>query len=801
MFQSICLEMSLKPFFKTDEESIRTVCEQVFDDWKPLIEDAEIISVMFWTADGSEILDYKGNLDEKLEWAYFIGGANYTGWWDKEGDPNRRNLHATRFLYTDEVPEVSYRVLQRIIRIMKEVGTRRYPEKQIRMGATFDPGPEFAKSEFKYKRHPEICLGADMGTATMICAYAKLKGDDVSYAGFPDGIPDGLPFGTFLGRQAQHFLTDIGFDFLWLSNGLGFGRETWSANGAIFDGERFDGENLAYIQKEVYDFWTLFRAECPDFEIQTRGTNLSMGIDLASDGVPLAKIYDGGFGLLPPPNSPWAALNGDFGLELMGYLSRISRVPEGKYLFRFYLHDPWWQNSPWYDRYNSQPHDIYLPMACARIDETGKVCPPTHLNILTIDNSCGEMPKNCFAEAIPHLLKAQKHMPDVISPVVWVYPFLEYSKAEDAQALSEMYFGDWFIRGAINQGIPISSVVTTDNFVGHDTKLYQSSVLVSPVPCAGSDYEKKILAYIKAGGRVIFYGNVKNASAEYLDFFRLCVGAEIEGELPFTMGEKSGIIRHTALLCGGGIEAEALPGATVLATAGEKVYMAQNRNAIWIRGTLSSDYQGGLVPHNPEQYVIGETCVLYALDCLGYSIRFDKWSETSKVPVVMLHRSDNAFYVSAYSRDTTVRTAMKFPWGAPILDANETIIQNGYAQYQFPKAMQAECRVFVEQAEDGVVSCRERCPVSCDYRRRIGVNGLQDATVRIFPERYAVGTATVCYSAYEFGEPENGYDLHPVSGEWKEGSEGGYFEAKHVSGNIVISMPVKRNYREIPFED
>jgi len=175
--------------------------------------------------------------------------------------------------------------------------------------------------------------------------------------------------------------------------------------------------------------------------------------------------------------------------------------------------------------------------------------------------------------------------------------------------------------------------------------------------------------------------------------------------------------------------------------------------------------------------------------------------ETSKVPVVMLHRSDNAFYVSTYSCDTTVRTAMKFPWGAPILDANETIIQNGYAQYQFPKAMQAECRVFVEQAEDGVVSCRERCPVSCDYRRRIGVNGLQDATVRIFPERYAVGTATVCYSAYEFGELENGYDLHPVSGEWKEGSEGGYFEAKHVSGNIVISMPVKRNYREIPFED
>ena len=35
-------------------------------------------------------------------------------------------------------------------------------------------------------------------------------------------IPEGMSLGTFLGGQSQHFLTDLGFDYLWLSNGFGF---------------------------------------------------------------------------------------------------------------------------------------------------------------------------------------------------------------------------------------------------------------------------------------------------------------------------------------------------------------------------------------------------------------------------------------------------------------------------------------------------------------------------------------------------------------------------------------------------
>lgn len=137
----------------------------------------------------------------------------------------------------------------------------------------------------------------------------------------------------------------MGFDYLWLSNGFGFGMETWSTTGAVFDGKDFDVTRFDDAKEKILEFWRMFRAECPDFRIETRGTNLSAGIDLATDGVPLKDIYEGGFNLLPPPNSPWAALNGDFGLELCGYMSRIAELPDERYLFRYYVHDPWWANS------------------------------------------------------------------------------------------------------------------------------------------------------------------------------------------------------------------------------------------------------------------------------------------------------------------------------------------------------------------------------------------------------------------------------------------------------------------------
>ena len=67
MFYGVTLEMSLKPFKKTDEAYMRAVIANLFDQWRILIGEAKEVSVLLWTADGSEILDWHGDLDEEME--------------------------------------------------------------------------------------------------------------------------------------------------------------------------------------------------------------------------------------------------------------------------------------------------------------------------------------------------------------------------------------------------------------------------------------------------------------------------------------------------------------------------------------------------------------------------------------------------------------------------------------------------------------------------------------------------------------------------------------------------------------
>ena len=91
--ECITLEMSLKPFKQTDEQYIRDVCLKMFGQWKPLLECAESVAVLLWTSDGSEILDYRGNMADAFEWGYHIGIANATVKWDKKHDPEGKGLH------------------------------------------------------------------------------------------------------------------------------------------------------------------------------------------------------------------------------------------------------------------------------------------------------------------------------------------------------------------------------------------------------------------------------------------------------------------------------------------------------------------------------------------------------------------------------------------------------------------------------------------------------------------------------------------------------------------------------------
>jgi hypothetical protein len=759
-FNNITLEMSLKPFKQKDRKYIQAVAKEVFTQWYSLLRHTDTVSVMLWTADGSEILDYSGKLTQPLEWAKYMGNPNTDH--AVGSGPKELSLHERAYLYIKNPPAFTYADLRYIIQALKEAG-KNITGKPIRVGATFDPGPEFAHSDFKYKRHTEILGGNAMGKKTFVSCYSTLLADKVTYAGYPTGIPANTAFGTFFGRQSQHFLTDLGYDYIWFSNGFGFGVEGWSSTGAIFDGKGFDQEKLQGTREKIAGFWKLFRKECPSFRIETRGTNLSAGTDLARDGVDLKSIYNGNYNMLPPPNSPWAALDGDFGLELTGYMSRMAELPDDRYIFRYYTHDPWWVNSPWFDRYGSEPHDIYLPMSVSRINSKGEVRVPTHLNFLTIDNSYGDMPTEVPDEVIPHILKARYDMPTAPGPLVWVYPFDEYHDWAYTQKdrLPEIYYGDWLIRQAINNGFPLNTIISTTSFqsvIKNKPSLFNESILVSIVPPAESPLEKALISYVENGGKLLVYGPADHAGKTFLSLLNLKNSQSLQGEFSIVSSlqvdileqKYPSIIKHSALFSGGGISTNIDnkndAGTKVLATMQQS---ADSRDVVWVRsltgwhggkvgyvrGTNSSSFLGGklLTPDDPEKWFTGPLFLRYVLKEFGLEYDIDKNDPSIKSPILTISRSDNGFFFSGYSPITVVKQRFKFPQGAPVLTGYETLLEKGFTTYAMPTAWHKECRIFVEQPE-GLLSCKEVYPGVREITRRLQLTGLKNATVRIYPE-------------------------------------------------------------------
>jgi len=810
--ENVTLEMSLKPFKSLDDAFVAAVCEEMFRQWWPLTRHAEQVSVLLWTADGSEILEYKGNLDDRVEWARYIGGANKP-LAEPGSPPDGVSLHSQCRLYTEAPPVVTYRALARIVATLKRVG-QEINGKPLRVGATFDPGPEFARSPFKYEKHPEICLGNTMGKGTFVCCYSTLHHDQTAYAGFPDGIAEGTPFAVFFGRQCRHFLDDLGFDYIWLSNGFGFGVETWGVTGAVFNGERFDNARIAEARDKTLGFWRDFRKECPSHPVETRGTNLSTGIDLASDGVPLRSIYHGGFNMAPPPNSPWAALDGDFGLELVGYMSHMAELPGEAFPFRYYVHDPWWLNSPWLDRYGREPHDIYLPLSVARINSAGEVKRPSSILFLTVDNSFGEMPVEVPNEVIPHVLRARADSPDQPGPVVWVYPFDEYHDMTFGEPgrVEEVFFGDWFMRQAVNTGFPINTVVSTGNLrasLEARPALYAESVLVAIAPDAGSRIEEALARFIRQGGRVLLYGPLRAAGPEVLGLLNLDLAEPVSGELDIEVhvdadrlasGTRPSKVIHRPLTCAGGLEAILKDSeeshthvmATVSSAAGRRVAALVRQcpewhggAVAWVRGTNSSRYRKGgrlLVPDERGEWFTGPLLMRFALEAFGYTVGVIREMPNRPYPVLGVARCANGFFLSGYSRDTTSSLRLRFPQGAPLLIGFETELCGGCTTYRMPRAWHRECRVFVSQSEDGLLSCTEQPSVEYGVKRRLQVTGLNDATLRFYPDRSgATGDVKMLVDSH--------YPYTTGRREYQAGDRalGRHLVIEHVSGRLTIA--------------
>jgi hypothetical protein len=755
-FNRVTLEMSLKPFRKTDDEFIEAVCVELFQQWAPLIRRVNSIAVMLWSSDGSEILDYRGHKSDQFEWAKWIGIAN-----KPEGapgdDPARIGLHSVPHLYMDDPPVMTYGILARIVSTLKRVG-KATTGKQVTVGATFDPGPEFARSDFKYQHHPEIANDNTMGRGTFVTCVARLHADNIAYAAYPNGIMEDMSLGTFLGGQAQHFLTDMGFDYLWLSNGFGFSVSPWSVKGPLFDGTKFDARAAPALRDAILGFWKDFRKRCPRFPLETRGTNLLLGSDLATSSCPLQQIYEGGFNMAAPPNSPWAAIDGDFGLELVGYLSRIAELPpNGDFPFRFYAHDPWWLNSPWFDRYGREPHDIYLPLAIARVNDKASITRPGTVEILTVDNSYGKMPEQAANEIIPHILSAMDGFSDAPGAVTWICPFHEYHELIFGKTPNPElpFFADWFLRGAVNAGLPLNTVVSTGNYLASIEKnpaFFDETVLMTLLPAASSPLEKALLERIERGLPVLFYGPVRHTSAAMRKLLGVDLADGIDGMLQLETSLRLDVTRHgsfptrfqhRSLTNAGSVDTIAQADTTVLASVSrdgtKRAYAVRRGSAAWIRGTFCSAIPEKAfaripTPDDPAIYFPAESLARAILAEIGTSILVEKPNVEARLPVIFAARRCNGYFLSGYSPSTTSTIQFRLPLGAPLLLGCETWLESGHASYTFPRAWHHEARVFVEQQQSGVASCSEYFAGMTGFRRRMLIEGLRDATVTFLPE-------------------------------------------------------------------
>ncbi|MFC5402620.1 hypothetical protein [Cohnella soli] len=769
----VTLEMSLKPFISMAPSAIDATCAEAIRQWMPLIGMADSCSMLLWVADGSEILTWEGRMDGEIEWGRYIGFANE----DKFGHVAGSDDPRIAKVYRPDACRLTYGDLRTIVASFKRIARERFGVR-MEVGATFDAGPEFAYSDFKYKLHPEINRAVLGGSEvslkadyTVVCTWSKLHEDRAPYAAYPNGIPEGTPFGEFLGRQCASFLPALGFDYIWFSNGFGFSYFPWTYLGANFDGTNLPLADPEELSASALSFWELFKKECPDYRTEVRGTNFGSGMDIAKDFIPLQQLYRRKYIELPPPNSPWGALNFDFGLEVTSYMSRIAVLPGETYPYRFYPNDPWFWQNPWWDLYDREPHDIYCPLSVARMNRDGELENPGIFEILTIDTEKGELNEDCPAEVIPHLRRAIRDFPDKAGILTWLYPFSEYSASVErsAEASKLIFFEEWFVRNAVNQGLPLNTVLSTDDFAAMSVETrerLQETILFTPTSWMQGADAARLVSYVQAGGKVLLYGVVTDPTLRQLLNIRQAEGDGLHGRMEVTGlsslpndlssasgGSASRILDHNPLIGGGTINDVLADhedrGTKVRATAiqGDRARIVALTRQLpdwgggqvaWVRGSLP--FETGAVTHlpvrQPDELMDIAVLARYLLADFGYGLLQTKEEAATKPALLFIGRKDNAFLFTGCRQDTSVALRMGFPEGSPIIIGQTTKVGPDVSTYSLDRTFHDECRVFARQRHSSSVACREMSPMPTPNRgtqRVIAVTGFHEADVTIYP--------------------------------------------------------------------
>jgi hypothetical protein len=230
--------------------------------------------------------------------------------------------------------------------------------------------------------------------------------------------------------------------------------------------------------------------------------------------------------------------------------------------------------------------------------------------------------------------------------------------------------------------------------------------------------------------------------------------SSLEGD-SIQQGSMAKTMLHRNVLSGGGIDSVVLdPNATgcdVCATVSdgksERAFAiarwVESGRLAWVRGSLSSSITHAPlpVPDDPSTRFLAESLMRPMLARFDYRILVDKPMLATPNPLILVARSNNGFFLSGYCPSTNATLRFRFPHGAPLLVGYETVLENGQAIYHMPRAWHRECRFLVEQGDGGEISCVERTHEEIGLRRRVGVSGLNAATVHFYPEQRPAGTA------------------------------------------------------------
>jgi hypothetical protein len=166
---------------------------------------------------------------------------------------------------------------------------------------------------------------------------------------------------------------------------------------------------------------------------------------------------------MPLANTVSVFFNDSVGFSMQALLSRSSYA-DGFRTY-FYLNDMWYPQNPFDDfPYDGEAYDFYIPASMSLIDSEGNLEALSGV-ALSVGNENGEFAESTFVRFLPHYERALDHLPDKVSPLTLLYPFDEFHKAaEDKKHLPMLYFTDCYSATAIDSGLPLNSVCSTENF-------------------------------------------------------------------------------------------------------------------------------------------------------------------------------------------------------------------------------------------------------------------------------------------------------------------------------------------------